>query len=912
MNKTATLQSAPQFWSEEPSKKPGLRRIRAHIGGLHCSLCTGTIERALGKRPGVDMVAVSLTHEQVLIEYNPGVTRGEDLLQTLKDIGYTISDPRKLRPFEEEEAALVRERWRFIVALGMSIAAMGLAGYPVDSPWFWLCVFSIASLVVFTFVVLRAYGLARALTGATLFGIMGAVTYALQLRGVFGAATPWLAGVLAVAIIFGAGRHIVKMAVAALRRGILNQHVLVEFGAFAGLVGGATGLAFKFPHYPTAAFFSVGVMVLSYHIFSEWLSLIVKTRSSQAVKKLLDLEPDMVHVVKDGKEQEVPLEQVRAGDIVRIRPGARVPVDGEIVSGESDVDESLVTGEPLPVEKRAGDKTVSGSLNGHGTLLVRVTVVGEESFLRQVIRSVEDARALKPGLLHLVDRVLRVYTPLVLLTALGATLFWLLGPLVVGGSPDLQRAMFAGLSVLVMGYPCAVGISAPLSIVRGGGEAAERGVLMRTGEAFQALRRVQRVVFDKTGTLTEGRPALREIVPVGGTEEELLTLAGAAEAGSEHPLARAIVEEAFDRSLALPEVLGFEAVTGKGVRARLGNKKLVVGSPSFLAGEGVKLDPLGARIDELEMQGFTVIAAAQDSELCGLLALGDALRPDAEETVRRLHALGIRTSLITGDNERAAKHFARAAGIEEVHARILPAEKAGIIRKLQQKERVAMVGDGINDAPALMQAEVGIAFGSGADIAVESADVIILNKRVSSVLTAYEISRYSYRKMLQNVFLAFTFNGIGIPAAATGLIYPIWGMVAMAASVTSIFINSLWSRGTYFFQAIKTVGRAPEMPAGANVTTGAAPQAETRKTTAMLKSVTFEVISDRRLACEGCEQRVERILKEQQGVHKVKADARNQHIEVLFEATKLDADALAECVGKIGYQTRAVDPTSPK
>ncbi|ODU25258.1 MAG: ATPase P [Verrucomicrobia bacterium SCN 57-15] len=813
MNTAITLESAPHFWSEEPSKKPGLRRIRAHIGGLHCSLCTGTIERALGKRPGVDKVSVSLTHEQALIEYNPTITRAEDLLQTLKDIGYTVSDPRKVRPFEEEEAALVGERRRFLASLGMSIAAMGLAGYPLGTAWFWLCVFSIASLVAFTFVVLRAFGLGRALGGSALFAAMGTVIYALQLQGAFGVATPWLAGVLNVAIIFGVGGHIVKMAAAALRRGILNQHVLVEFGAFAGLLGGIVGLVFNFPYYPTTAFFSVGVMVLSYHIFSEWLSLIVKTRSSQAVKKLLDLEPDTAHVVRDNKEEEIPLEQVRVGDLVRIRPGARVPVDGEVVSGESDVDESLVSGEPLPVEKHLGDKTVSGSLNGHGTLLVRTTVVGEESFLRQVIRSVEDARALKPGLLHLVDRVLRVYTPLVLLTALAATLFWLLFPLLTGGSPDLQRAMFAGLSVLVMGYPCAVGISAPLSIVRGAGEAAERGVLMRTGEAFQGLRRVQRVVFDKTGTLTEGRPAIREIVPVAVSEKELLTLAAASEAGSEHPLARAVVEEAFNRSITLPEVQGFEAVTGKGIRARLGDKRLVVGSPAFLASEGVKLVAHEARIHELEAQGLTVIAAARDGELLGLLALGDALRPDAAETVQRLHALGIRTSLITGDNERAAQHFARLAGIQEVHARVLPADKAAMIRKLQESSRVAMVGDGINDAPALMQAEVGIAFGSGADIAIESADVIILNKRVGSVLTAYEISRYSYRKMLQNVFLAFTFNGIGIPAAATGLVYPIWGMVAMAASVTSIFINSLWSRGTYFFEAIKTVGRAPEKPA---------------------------------------------------------------------------------------------------
>ena len=809
-----TVMVAPQFWTEEPSTRLGRRRIRARVGGLHCSLCTGTIEKALGRRAGVDKVAVSLTHEQALIEYDPQVTSAEDLLGTLKDIGYTVSDPRKLRPFDEEERALVRERARFLTGLGMSIAAMGLAGYPVESAWFWLCVFSIASLVVFSFAVLRSYGPRHAVAGSLALAGMGAGIYALQLRGAFGGLTPWIAAALAIAITFGVGGHIVRMAWMALRRGILNQHVLVEFGAFAGLVGGAVGLAFRPPAYPTTAFFSVAVMVLTYHIFSEWLSLIVKTRSSQAVKKLLDLEPDLAHVVRADREEDVPLENVRVGDLVRIRPGDRVPVDGEVEAGASDVDESLVTGEPTPVQKRPGERTLSGSLNGHGTLLMRVTVVGEDSFLRQVIRSVEDARALKPGLLHLVDRVLQVYTPWVLVTAALATAFWLLTPLLGGSSPDLQRAMFAGLSVLVMGYPCAVGISAPLSIVRGAGEAAERGVLMRTGEAFQALRRVQHVVFDKTGTLTVGHPGVRDIVTCGVSDRELITVAAAAEASSEHPLARAIVQEAFDRGIALAEVQDFEAVTGHGVRARFGGRELVIGSPVFLATEGVDVADQEARIKELEAGGHTVIGLARDGALLGLLALGDALRPDAADTVKRLHSLGIRTSLVTGDNEQAARYFACAAGIDEVHARVLPADKAAMVRKLQERMRVAMVGDGINDAPALMQADVGIAFGGGADIAIESADVIILNQRLAAVLDAYAISRYSYRKIVQNVTLAFLFNGVGIPAAATGLVYPIWGMVAMAASVTSIFINSLWGRGDYFFDAIGTVGQtAPKAAA---------------------------------------------------------------------------------------------------
>jgi P-type E1-E2 ATPase len=338
---------------------------------------------------------------------------------------------------------------------------------------------------------------------------------------------------------------------------------------------------------------------------------------------------------------------------------------------------------------------------------------------------------------------------------------------------------------------------------------------MRTGEAFQSLRRVSHVVFDKTGTLTEGRPALRQVVAVAVREDELLALAAAAEAFSEHPLARAVVEEAFRRGIAPPEVQEFESVTGQGVRAHLGARRLIVGSPAFLVAEAVKLPAEADRIRELEAQGLTVIGVARDGALLGLLALGDALRADAAETVRRLHAIGIRMSLITGDNEEAARYFARAAGIDEVHARVLPAGKATLIRQLQRGARVAMVGDGINDAPALMQADVGIAFGGGADIAIESADVIILNQRLSSVLEAYAVSRNSYRKIVQNISLAFLFNGVGIPAAATGLVYPIWGMVAMAASVTAIFINSLWGRGGYFFEAIRTVGSAPTMPAKA-------------------------------------------------------------------------------------------------
>jgi heavy metal translocating P-type ATPase len=441
-----------------------------------------------------------------------------------------------------------------------------------------------------------------------------------------------------------------------------------------------------------------------------------------------------------------------------------------------------------------------------GSLLVRVAAVGEESFLQRVAREVEDARALKPGMLHLVDRVLKVFAPVVLALALAAALGWLLGPLPFGLPPESLRAAFAALSVLVMGYPCALGISAPLSIVRGAGEAAERGILMRTGEAFHGFRLATCVAFDKTGTLTEGKFAVREVVVFDGDADGLLALAAAAETSSEHPLARAVLDEAFQRGLEPPQVESFEAFAGRGVLAHIAGEEVVVGSPLFVA--GALPGELAQKTVALELAGHTVIAVARAARVLGLIALGDRLRPDAPPAVAALRAAGVRSVLVTGDNAHAAKRVARATGIDEVHAGLLPGQKAEVVRALQERDNVAFVGDGINDAPALMQAHVGVAMGGGTDVALDAADIIILNNRLDAVAEAREISRRSTRKMRQNVMLAFLFNGVGVPLAATGLIYPVWAMAAMATSVTVIFFNSLWGRPELFFDALLSVGRA--------------------------------------------------------------------------------------------------------
>jgi heavy metal translocating P-type ATPase len=807
MNIASAATSTFTPWTDEPSAAANRRKIRARIGGLHCSLCTGTIEKALGRIPGVDKVAVSLTHEQALVEYDPAVARPEQFLQTLRDIGYTISDPRKLRPFEEEERELVHEARRFVFAVVLSVAAIPIIADPAIGWIGFLPALVCLSLGAFVFLVLRSTGVWIATMSAGGLALMSLTLLYLNLQGHLITAAPWLTAALAFALVFGVGKHILYMAVQALRRGILNQHVLLEIGAFAGIAGGIIGLVLSRPDYPTAPFFAVSVMVGTYHIFSEWLSLIVKTRSSQAVKRLLDLQPETARVVRNGREIELPIEEVRIGDLVRVRPGERIPADGTIRSGRSGVDQSLVTGESIPIERREGDTVIGGSINGTGTLLIEVAAIGEAGFLSQVIRHVEDARALKPGILHLVDRVLRVYTPVVLAIAALAVVGWLLGSWLADGHADVERAVFAGLSVLVMGYPCAVGISAPLSIVRGAGQAAENGILMRTGEAFQGFRLVSKIVLDKTGTLTEGRPAVREIEAVGPTEHEILAMAAAAEASSEHPLAQAVLEAAFDRGVTPPDVDSFEALPGKGIVAGIGSSEVLVGNPHFLADRSVNLGELRSRIEALEAAGRTVIGVVRNGRALGIIALGDAIRSDAVRAVAGLREAGLKPILVTGDNERAARSVARELGIEEVHAGILPQEKAAIVRQLQADARVAMVGDGINDAPALMQADVGIAMGGGTDIAIESADIIILSNRLDALPVAREISRHSYGKMVQNVVLAFLFNGIGIPVAATGLIYPVWAMVAMAVSVTAIFINSLWGTPRLFFDAIRSVGQ---------------------------------------------------------------------------------------------------------
>jgi heavy metal translocating P-type ATPase len=731
-------------------------RLQVHIGGMSCSFCTETIRKALSRMDGVAEVHVSLSHEETLIQFDPSQQTAGRLRDALRSLGYTIRDPDKVRAFEEQAEELRTERQRLILAT----------------------VFTAISALLMLVMWLKL--VPQDILQPIMTGVMP---------------------LLAVATVFGPGLYILKMAYHSLRRGILNQHVLLEFGAFAGLIGGILGLGGRFLEvialqFPVADFFAVASFIVTYHILSGYTSLLVRTRASQAVRKLLDLQPATARVIQKGEEVEIPIEQVQPGDQVRVRPGESIPVDGVVIEGVSDVDESIVTGESLPVDKVKGDEVIGGSINQTGTLLIRVTHVGDKSFLQQVAHYIEEARAMKPGIMQLVDLVLKYYVPGVLIFGLIGFLIWTVGAWFVTGQPNFSRAVFATLAVFVMGYPCALGMATPLAMIRGGGEAAEKGILMRSGEAFQVLKDIQKMVFDKTGTLTRGKPHVTDIVPVGGYDtHELLRLGAAAEVLSEHPLAQAIVQRAQQEGLTLPTIDDFQATPGKGVQATLEGKIIRVGSLRLLDEAGVDIGVGRERAVGLEAGGKTVAGVAVESNLVGLIALADTLKPDAKAAIRQLKAIGIESVMITGDNWRTAETIAAELGIDEVLADVLPDEKAAQVRQLQQGGvRVAMVGDGINDAPALMQADIGIAIGTGTDIAIESSDIVLIGERLTAVIDAYHIGRTSYRKTVQNLILAFAFNGIGVPAAATGLVHPVWAMIAMVASVSIVLTNSFAGR----------------------------------------------------------------------------------------------------------------------
>jgi heavy metal translocating P-type ATPase len=790
---------------------------------------------------GVENVSVSLSHREGLVEYDPSLTDEQTIKDAIDQLGYTVQSPEKVDKYESElrELALVSRRLILAGMLTVLSGGLMLVGWlaPNIAPW-------------------------------------------------FEPLMQWTMPLFAFVTVFWIGGYIVVKAFHAIRRGILNQHVLLELGAFAGLVGGTVGIlgeaGLLAVDFPTAHFFGVATFVTTYHILSEWTSLKVQARSSRAVEKLLDLQPDTARIVHDNDTEVLSFTELKSGDKIRVRPGESIPVDGEIIEGQSGIDESMVTGESMPEEKGPGDEVIGGSVNQTGSLLVRVSTVGEDSFLRQVANHIKEARALKPKVLRAVDSVLKYYVPGVLAFGGLAILLWTLGRWFFVGAPDYVRALYAVLAVFVMGYPCALGMATPLAMIRGGGEAARRGVIMRSGEVFQIFKDLEIIVFDKTGTLTKGKPDVVDMVALSGRydEDEVLSLAASAEQQSEHPLGRAVVEEAKSRKLKLTDPEDFESITGKGIRATIHSKDIRVGKPTFVKEDAaIDVEPVTERLERLQSRGLTVLAVAVDSQLIGLIAIGDTIKESAFTTIEALTEEGIELVLLTGDNPRTAQAVAGKLGIDKYLAEVLPDEKANEIRQLQKNGmvRVGMVGDGINDAPALTQADVGIAIGAGTDIAIESADVVLVGEQLRGVVDAYFIARQSYRKTLQNLTLAFSFNGIGVPLATTGWVHPVWAMIAMVASVSTVLLNSF----------------------GQRIIPGKMRSNKDRQSDEPNEQTFFVDVPT--MHCEGCVNRIESNLRELAGVINVDADLETKTVEIRHEAAKVPQEQLCKSIDDLGY-----------
>ncbi|MCW5724201.1 MAG: heavy metal translocating P-type ATPase [Maricaulaceae bacterium] len=584
-----------------------------------------------------------------------------------------------------------------------------------------------------------------------------------------------------------------------------NMDVLISLGSLPPYLIGLAGFI-----WPMTSFIEMAATIMTFHLLGRYLETRAKGRASQAIKRLLALGAKTATVIRDGREVEIPVAELAVGDVMRVRPGAKIPTDGEVVDGVSHVDESLATGEPVPVQKQPGDSVLGATINKEGVLSVRAARVGADTFLAQVIRLVEEAQSSKVPIQEFADRVTGRFVPAVIVISLASFFVWLgfaeqLRPILQWGSgflmwvnPDiapLPAALLAAIAVLVIACPCALGLATPTALMVGSGLGAERGILIRSGEAIQTLKDIKLVVLDKTGTITMGRPALAGVAAAeGASEDEALRLAASVEAGSEHPLAEAMRKGAEERGIPIAPVTGFKAHPGKGVEARLDGETLRVGNPRFMAENGVTVpNSLSDALAAFEDKGQSAVLVARGDAATGVIAVADTLKPDSKAAVAALHALGLRTVMITGDNERAARHVADQVGIDEVLAGVLPEGKADAIRRLQEQygPHVAMIGDGINDAPALKQANVGIAIGAGADVAIEAADVTLVSGELGKAVEAIRLSKATFRKIVENLFWAWFYNAAAIPVAAIGLLHPMIGVIAMTASSLSVIGNSL-------------------------------------------------------------------------------------------------------------------------
>ncbi|OGL73062.1 copper-translocating P-type ATPase [Candidatus Uhrbacteria bacterium RIFCSPHIGHO2_12_FULL_57_11] len=730
------------------------------IKGMHCASCVRTIEGALSRLPGVAKASVNLATEKAQVEFDPVRVTLEQMTKSVKDVGYDLRPPaaEKVNPpmgasghdhasmlREMEQAGMKRKLWTGIL---LSVLIV-LGSYPE----------------YLTFI-------PKALTD------------------------PFVLLLLTIPVQFWVGSTFYSGLKLLVRYRKADMNTLVAVGTLAAF--GYSVVATLAPQFLTQGgmkaglYYDTSAVIITLILLGRYLESIARKRASEAIRKLLGLQAKIAHRVVDGKEEDVPIEEIKVGDILRVRPGEKMPVDGHIIEGASAIDESLVTGESLPVDKTVGDSVIGSTVNQQGALTMKASKVGSDTVLAQIVRLVEQAQGSKAPIQRLADYIASIFVPIVFVIAALTFIVWM----VFGPAPAFTFALINTVAVLIIACPCAMGLATPIAIIVGTGKGAEMGVLIKDAAALETARKLKVIVFDKTGTITRGKPAVTDVLD--GDSDEILRLAASAEQRSEHPLARAVVDAARERKLTLTDPSAFEAVTGAGIRATVEGSPILIGTRKLMLESGIADTGWDEKLKPLEEQGKTSILVARDGRVIGIIAIADTIKETSKDAVLRLKRRGLRLVMLTGDHERVARAIAGQVGIEEFHAEVLPADKVQVIKDLQVMGlKVGMVGDGVNDAPALAQSDVGFAIGTGSDIAMEAGDVTLMRGDLRAVADAISLSAATIKNAKQNLVWAFGYNVVLIPVAA-GVLYPLAG----------ILLNPILAAAAMAFSSLSVVGNA--------------------------------------------------------------------------------------------------------